>query len=329
MRESTNLMKYVFIALAGVAFLAGFLFKDGKIGRHTERKKETPLLKQLDFQEPTDPALVGYEEIEQIRVDMDNLSALTVDGGDNLYVVGNTQLQVMTGSGKIITRINMKYPAGSIALAPPDRIYLGAQDHVFVLNSEGSLLARWPEINSQALITSIAVTDSVIFVADAGNKVVWRYNSSGEILSQIGERNLKEGKLGFIIPSPYFDVAIDHDGMMWAVNSGRHSLENYTLSGELRSSWHRTSYAVDGFCGCCNPTHIATLPNGSFVTSEKGIPRVKIHAPNGDFSTVVAGPEHFGAGTLITDLAVNSKAQVIVLDSKAGVIRTFTKKDKS
>ena len=73
---------------------------------------------------------------------------------------------------------------------------------------------------------------------------------------------------------------------------------------------------LDGFSGCCNPSHIAMLSNGSFVTSEKGIERVKVHLPSGDFKCVVAGPKQFEPGTVGLDLAVDSGDRIYVLDPK-------------
>ncbi len=50
--------------------------------------------------------------------------------------------------------------------------------------------------------------------------------------------------------------------------------------------------AIDGFCGCCNPTNFALLPDGGIVTSEKGLNRIKIYGAHGGLQGVVAGPEH-------------------------------------
>ncbi len=83
---------------------------------------------------------------------------------------------------------------------------------------------------------------------------------------------------------------------------------------------------LDGFSGCCNPSNFVILPNGSFVTSEKGIIRVKIHNPAGEFETVVATPNQFEKGTTGLDLAVDSDGRILVLDPKKGMVRIFSKK---
>jgi hypothetical protein len=84
--------------------------------------------------------------------------------------------------------------------------------------------------------------------------------------------------------------------------------------------------AVDGFCGCCNPSHFAFLSDGSFVTSEKGIERVKVYSPRGVFQYIVAPPDAFIEGTRGLDLAVDSKDRIIVLDPEKKLIRIFVKK---
>ncbi|HQU73469.1 MAG TPA: hypothetical protein PLG66_14295, partial [Calditrichia bacterium] len=65
---------------------------------------------------------------------------------------------------------------------------------------------------------------------------------------------------------------------------------------------------------------------GSFVTSEKGLARVKIHERTGDLRTVVAAPGDFQKGTVGLDLAVDARGRVLVLDPRMGAVRVFEKK---
>ena len=329
MRESGNVMKYVFIALAGVAFIAGFFYKDRKFDTGSVPEEKVQLIDFDDYMKPVDPLLIGYEESHQIEIKLQLVRALAVSLDDKLYVAGDLELLVFGSDGYEISRSSYEIPVECINIAPDNRIYLGFKNQLLVLDEENRIKKTWEKINDNAIITSIASTENDVFVADAGNKLVWRYNHEGQMLNSIGERDVKNGKLGFIIPGPFFDIAMGYEGLLWAVNPGRHSLENYTLDGELRSSWERISIDIDGFCGCCNPTHIAILQNGAFVTSEKGIPRVKIHEPSGDLRTVVAGPKSFADGTVIADIAVDSMERVLVLDDKAKAVRFFEKKQSN
>ena len=82
---------------------------------------------------------------------------------------------------------------------------------------------------------------------------------------------------------------------------------------------------VDGFSGCCNPSHAAVLQDGSFVTAEKGLVRVKIHNRAGEFVCLVAAPDQFDKGTVGLDLAVDSNGRIHVLDPKRKQVRIFEK----
>ncbi len=92
---------------------------------------------------------------------------------------------------------------------------------------------------------------------------------------------------------------------------------------------------MSDFFGCCNPAHFAVLPDGRFVTSEKGIPRIKIYTAQGQFECVVAGPEQLavddsrmadpseGADKRVFDVAVDRQGRVLVLDPRNRTVRVY------
>jgi hypothetical protein len=176
-----------------------------------------------------------------------------------------------------------------------------------------------------------------VFVADAGNRIVLRYDPAGKLLGKIGKRDPGRHILGFVIPSPHFDLALTADGLLRVVNPGAHRIEAYTLDGDLEVFWGKHGEGIEGFCGCCNPANLAILPDGRFVTSEKGIPRVKIYAADGKFVGVVAGPETLAPTETILeetrpdhklpvfDVAADSRGRVLVLDPLAMKVRIFEK----
>jgi len=251
---------------------------------------------------------------------------IAVDDLDQIYVAGKDRVKVFDKNGNPISSFEISEQARCIAVSPDGDIYLGLKDHVEVFDLSGNLLMQWPQINESAYITSIAVEDGSVFVADAGNKLVYHFDQSGILKNTIGEKNKETGFSGFIIPSPYFDLAIGREGQLWVVNPGKHEFLAFNKNGDLFSSWAKTSMQLDGFSGCCNPGNIALLPDGSFATSEKGIERVKIHSPSGNYKCVVAAPNNFEEGTEHLDLAVNSEGQILVLDTKKGVINIFSLK---
>jgi len=80
------------------------------------------------------------------------------------------------------------------------------------------------------------------------------------------------------------------------------------------------------------------LPDGGFVTCEKGLVRVKIYNSGGSFVGVVAGPEQFGAGGKSSicmlpdecktggfDVAVDGEGRIFVLDTVDNIVKVFTR----
>jgi hypothetical protein len=186
----------------------------------------------------------------------------------------------------------------------------------------GTLIKRWNSYGENAVITSLAVSGENVYLGDAGNRIVYHCNTTGQLEQKIGEKDEHKGIPGFVIPSPYFDVAIDNNGFLWAANTGRHVFENYDPDGSIRTSWGTTSFKIEGFSGCCNPAHFAMMDDNSFVTSEKGMPRIKLYDQHGQFSGVVAAPASF-TGSLAPDIAVDKQNRVIALDFERQQVRIF------
>jgi len=165
-------------------------------------------------------------------------------------------------------------------------------------------------------------------VGDAGNRIVYKCSTNGQILSKIGEKNEAKEVPGYVIPSPYFDLALDDNNYLWVVNPGRHSFENYNADGSIRTSWGITSFKIEGFSGCCNPAHMAMMADNSFITSEKGMPRIKLYGQHGEFLGVVATPDMFDQDSyLAPDIAIDQDQRVVALDFERKQVRIFERKE--
>jgi hypothetical protein len=93
--------------------------------------------------------------------------------------------------------------------------------------------------------------------------------------------------------------------------------------GALLTSWGQPGTDVHGFGGCCNPTDIAPLPDGRVVTSEKGLPRVKVYSAEGALLSVVVPPGEFVRSTVGIDLATDPSGRIAVLDPDRGIVRVY------
>jgi len=278
--------------------------------------------------EAVDPALIRYQQTAEIRVGMQQVRALAVGADDRIYVGGDKAIHVFSADGAKLAEITLPSEPHCLAVAGqdhafPGRIYVGLEDHVEVLQSGGKPLGSWKPLAHSAL-TSIAAARRDVFAADAYNMRVWRYDAAGTLKGSIDGRGNDPNSPGFIVTSAarqYFDLAAGRDGLLYVVNPRRLRIEAYWPDGELKSCWGRGSTRIEDFYGCCNPAHFAILPDGRFVTAEKGIARVKVYGADGQFECVVAGPEQVPA--VAADLAADSQGRILVLDPAARSVRIF------
>lgn len=199
--------------------------------------------------------------------------------------------------------------------------------------ADGRRLWRTEDYASNAVITSVAVAGDRLFVADAGARAVYVCNATGGVEKVIGRGGAERVGEGFVIPSPYFDVAMAPDGLLRVANPGRHRIEAYTADGEFELAWGRMSMAVEGFCGCCNPAHFAVLPDGSFVTSEKGLRRVKTYDAAGRFTGVIlgtdalgGGPDDCSQGPAPCAVAADGRGRILIGMPGGGKVRVYDRK---
>lgn len=280
-----------------------------------------------------DPAHVLFQETANFSPGLAHVTALAAGPEDRIYVTGEKTLAICERGGAEVRRISLADTPNCLGLLPNGVILLGMREHVEELDAEGAPKSTWETLGEKSHITSIAADDRNAYVADAGRRRVFCFDHKGKLMGRIGEKDEQRGISGFVVPSPYFDVALDSQGALWAVNPGKHGLENFRPNGDLISAWYRPSMDLAGFCGCCNPIHIAFRSDGSLVTAEKGISRIKLYAPDHAFIGLVAGPEAFGelpsaamssdVESPVKDVAVDSKDRIFVLDGRQRCVRVF------
>lgn len=284
----------------------------------------------------TDPSLIKFEQTARIPSGLTDVKAMAVGNDDKIYLGGRDALAVLDPAGVELVRANIDGTPECVAVTPDNEILVGMRDRVIALGSDLSETTEWRDFDEKTYITSIVADDNEVFVADAGNRIVLRFDRTGKLLGRIGEKDLDKDVPGFIVPSPNFDMDFDDEGNLWVVNPGMHGLEQYRSNGDLVTSWYRPSMDVSGFCGCCNPMHIAFRADGSVVTGEKGLARIKVYDATGAFDGLVAPPDLFpdsaagltlcSDGCPIEDIAVDERDRVLVLDPRDNSVLVFEEK---
>ncbi len=327
---NSNLLVGIVLVVAVAAALAAVLFKTGT------RTVESGLSKEFEYDlddlRAVDPALILYDETMAFETGLGLPSAVAVGPGNRIYVAGRDAVRVFEPDGRRVPGdIDLDGTPGGIALAADGTIYLGMTDHVEVYDPGGTRRAAWEPVSAETRITSIAVAEEDLVLADYGRREVIHCKRSGTIVGPIGD---------FVIPSPFFDVALGPDKTLHAANTGEHRIEVYSLDGNLVSWWGEFSNsAAGGFSGCCNPCNFALLPdNGGYATCEKGLTRVKIYDREGEFVGFVAEPAQFARhdarkeapgfnwDLVGLDVAVDEQGRIVILDRTTAEIRIFEPK---
>jgi len=285
---SQNKSDKILTALIIVIAVAGLIyFGISAIMDDSRQSQGNPFDYELEIFKQNGRETLAYKEILTVSLDLVTPYALALDAADKLYVTGDRLVLLFDANKHLTARVPTDRPVSALAVDDNGDIYCAAGEYIEVLDSTGAKKARWQDLGVDAILTSIAVGENDVYLADAGQLVVWHFNKAGDLLGEIGKKDLADGS--------------------------------------MRSFWSRTAMTVDGFSGCCNPSHAAVLQDGSFVTAEKGLVRVKIHNRAGEFVCLVAAPDQFDKGTVGLDLAVDSNGRIHVLDPKRKQVRIFEK----
>lgn len=286
-----------------------------------DRQEANPYQYSIDEFREVDSTLIGYEEIKNFKLNMKEPAGIAWYG-NKIYVTGDQKLLAISENGALDFEVALSDVSTAIS-ASENMIVVGLEKYLAIYNLDGTLVSEWDTISDRSYITSLAVWDNNIFIADAANREVFIYSTDGELITEFEGKTSDQDIHGFIVPSPFFDLAVNAEGELWVVNPGKHALEEYTFEGNLRSFWENASMDVEGFSGCCNPAHFAFLPDGSFVTSEKGMARIKVYKASGELLSVVAPSDKFENEDYAPDLAVDSSGNIYALDFIEKTIRLF------
>lgn len=287
-----------------------------------------------------DPNLILYAESGPvIQTGFSQSRAIALDSSGRMYIAGDGAIRVFGASGIVERTIDLAVEPQCLTVSDDGTIHVGMKDHVEVLDAQGKSVASWEPLGDEAVLTSIARHEDAVFVADAGHRIVLHYDATGTLVGHIGEKDPDRNIPGFFVPSPHFDLAVSRDGMLRIADPGRNRIDTFTLDGDLEFSWGERSNGIKGFCGCCNPVSFAILPDGGFVTTEKGLVRVKVYNSDGGFVGVVAGPDRFAGGKQMKicetpeecqgaalDVAAGADGRIYVLDPADNTVKVFRKK---
>jgi hypothetical protein len=252
-----------------------------------------------------------------------SLAGVVAGPNDTIYALGDDEIRVLDSAGNPIRTWRAPEKAECLAVGPDQHVYVGAAGRVEIFDAAGNHIGGFAagEKTRPAGITAIKVYQREILVADAVSRIIRRYDANGKQLGIIGNKS-KAGS--FILPNRSLDFDIDTRGVIRATDTGRHQVTSWTLDGAPLGSFGKfgMSDPVD-FVGCCNPVNLAVAPDGSIVTGEKMVARVKVYRADGRLLAVI-GPESFDPNCIHIHLAVDSKGRILAADPERHEIKMFS-----
>lgn len=292
------------------------------VGNRPDRRGENPYALEVDQYREVDASLISHKETRNFSLGVMIPTDMSLHE-NKLYISGNSSLVVLPldGTGATMHEI---LPGATSLEVDGQHIFIGFTTYVAKYSHAGELLQEWPDMGERTVITNLAIKGDNIYVADAGNRRIVIFDREGRQTGQFEGKAESEGGHGFIVPSANFDLAVNSFGELWVVNPGKHAVEDYSDDGRMRGYWESRSFAIDGFLGCCNPARITTMEDGSFVTSEKGIVRIKIYDQSGKLTSVVASPDLFtGEDPQAPEVCADQNGVIYALDFERDMVRVF------
>jgi len=236
---------------------------------------------------PGDSILVDkWSQIRVLEPAKGTLSAVAVSQSGRIYLGGDKFIASYDTLYNLLWELGTDMPVTALAVST-DRVYAAATDIIMVFDTDGKKVDDWGPYEDKSLITSVTANEKYIAYADATGKRVFVLDTEGVVKHIIGN-----SEDPFIIPSPYFDVVLGNDDILYIANTGRRRIERRSIDGTLIDYFGTEGTAPGAFCGCCNPAHFTVIPGG-YVTAEKGINRIKILDSKGDFVEPVSFTNKF------------------------------------
>jgi len=254
----------------------------------------------------------------ELKVNEGSLKAVTVSSSGNIYTGGDSFVSCYSPEKKLVWNLKTPYPITALANYG-DTIFASTVELILVIGTDGKLKDEWGPFEDKSFITSVASNASRVAYADAGNKMVVLLDKLGRVEKIIGQN---DGQ--FVLPSPYFDLALDQSGNFYVANTGHRRIETRSPEGKLLSYFGEPGMAPEAFCGCCNPAHFIITPDG-FITAEKGINRIKLLDKSGNYIESLSARNKF-VPSVPLDLASPDGKTIYAANPADSKLYIFTRK---
>lgn len=253
-----------------------------------------------------------------------SLAGVAVGAGTVIHTLGDDEVRVFAANGEFLHAWPAPSGATCLAVGPDGHVYVGSPGQVDFYSYDGHHAGAFPagDAGHPAAITSIKAFRDEVLVGDAAARCVRRYDHTGHMLGLVGTQDKTHG---FMLPNRSLDFDVDVHGVVHATDTGRHRVARWRLDGSFAGTFGKFGHAnPEDFVGCCNPVNLALAPDGTIVTGEKLIARVKVYAPSGELLGLI-GAAHFDQSATHLFLAVDANGRILAGDPVRREVRVFAR----
>jgi sugar lactone lactonase YvrE len=279
-------------------------------------------------------SIVGVGSARTASIPLKGIEAPSIIASDpegGFWAAGGTTLLRYETDGSLGKKIALPTEISAI-FRDKGSLLVATNQIVYQVDPQVGSYSELSRFGKDSMIVSIAVDAEAgrIYLADAGTARIWVCDGGGVVRSTIdGASDIGDasaGSKGFIIPSPYFPIAVAPDGTLRVGITGRHGVETYSRDGRLLSAYYRPGTGPDDFSGCCNPVCLLDLGDGTYATYEKGLSRLKIVDAQGRLVELLSDGTETGLSFVGTRAVLLSDGRIGLLDRDASRILLFERK---
>jgi len=253
---------------------------------------------------------------------------IAVDDERNIYVAdtGNSKIQKFTSDGKFLSSFGaygiedgeFQSPVGIAFYENNVYVVDDKRSNIQKFDNDGNFVLKWGgfgvedgQFNKPKGIT--IDSNGTVYVVDSKNYRIQIFTSDGEFLSSFGTYGFSDG--GLKIP---VDVAV-YDDFIYVSDPGNSKIEKYTLDGTYLKSF---DYRFGGFP--VRPGGLTSDLDGNIYFVDGANYRVVKMSPEGR-TLGTFGDVGMGNGKFIqpTDIVLDNRGYIFVLDSSVGLIQKF------
>ena len=290
------------------------------------------LLSPLSVSAAESPILTKSKEIGAGEF-RGGLHYVCLDAKGNVFGGGGNKVVLFDPDGaRKLAWENLPHSVTAVAVDDKGVIYAGGKDgesckitRLEIKDNTpvtGKTMALAAEVNN---VNSIKTAKDLLLVGDSKGRCIHKLAAAdGKSQGVIGMG--KGGKPTGLVSTccGILDFDVDSKGQLVIANLGQHRVTICNDKGSNAKSWGQAGKKPEDFCGCCNPVSVAVAPDGSIVTAEKTIPRLKLYSANGKKLLGITETEDFDKGCANLIVTVDANKNIYAVDGKSNVIKVFS-----